>query len=347
MQNQLQHDRKLTEAEEKRLARDKRTRLNRRGRKDPSAVPARLTRTSAFAPRRFGTVDADIERIFHVPGHSVVLVKGGELGSVHRDMIYALFRLKSKISNTRVRNPLAPSNGTTDGIPSTIEVIESVISWRDLLLTMGKTQHVNNVMTMVNVMEDLRRITMTIYDGDPDEVMRRLQAGRVPHGRGQITGVIDGVEWDGVRLDSRVVVRWGRPVMTAFRTRAMVSLNAEVQFALKSEYAKSFWPFIDSNPTHVYIDETMLGSLVSYEVFGPEDTNAKRSQFRKDCRQAFDDMVRSGGLRHYTIEEIGNGRMKLRRYHYKHALPTAAEKPQMQLDLLAGIPTVETLPDPR
>lgn len=338
MQNQLDNDRKLTEAEERRLARDKRTRLNRRGRKDPSAVPARLTRTSAFAPRRYGTVNANMERIFHVPGHSVVLVKGGELGSVHRDMIYALFRLKSKLANSRVRNPLAPENGTTDGIPTHIDVVESVLSWRDLLLTMNKTQHANNILTMVNVMEELRSITMTIYDGDPDEVMRRLGAGRMPHGRGQITGVIDGVEWDGIQLDSKVKVRWGRTVMTAFRTRALVSLNAEVQFALKSEYAKSFWPFIDSNPTHVYIDETMLASLISYDLFGDGDTNAKRSQFRKDCRQAFDDMVKAGGLRHYTIEELGNGRMKMRRYHYKHALPTAAEKPQMQLDLLAGIP---------
>ena len=82
----------------------------------------------------------------------------------------------------------------------------------------------------------------------------------------------------------------------------------------------------------------MLASLISYDLFGDGDTNAKRSQFRKDCRQAFDDMVKAGGLRHYTIEELGNGRMKMRRYHYKHALPTAAEKPQMQLDLLAGIP---------
>lgn len=342
MQNQIDSKRKLSEAEEKRLARDKRTRLNRRGRKDPSAVPARLTRTSAFAPRRHGTVNANIERIFHVPGHSVVLVKGGELGSVHRDMIYALFRLKSKLANSRSRNPEAPENGTIDGIPTYVDVVESVLSWRDLLLTMGKTQHTNNILTLVNVMEELRSITMTIYDGDPDEVMRRLGAGRIPHGRGQITGVIDTVEWDGIKLDSKVRVRWGRTVMTAFRTRALVSLNAEVQFALKSEYAKSFWPFIDSNPSHVYIDETMLASLISYNLFGDDDTNAKRSQFRKDCRQAFDDMVKAGGLRHYTVEELGNGRMKMRRYHYKHALPTAAEKPQLQLDLLAAAPGVDT-----
>ncbi|MGY2046603.1 hypothetical protein [Methylobacterium sp. JK268] len=334
----MQDKRDLTEAEKKRLARDERTRRNRRGRTNPSAVPARLTRTSAFAPRRFGLVDRGIERIFHVPGHSVVVVKGGELGSLHRDMIYALFRLRSKIATYRMRNPEAPTNGTIDGIPSHIDVVESVVSWRDLLRTMGKTEHVNNLLTAKNVMEDLRQIMLTIYEGDPDEVMRRLESGRLPPGRGQITGVIDLVEWEGANLDSKVKVRWGRAVMTAFRSRHLVSLNAEVQFALKSDYAKSFWPFIDSNPTHVYVDETMLAALVAHPIREGRETNAQRSQFRKDCRQAFDDMVRAGGLLKYSVEEIGRGRLKMRRYHYKHALPRADEKPQLELELLPALP---------
>jgi hypothetical protein len=333
----MQDKRDLSEAEKKRLARDERTRRNRRGRTNPSAVPARLTRTSAFSPRRFGLVDRSTERTFHVPGHSVVVVKGGELGSQHRDMIYALFRLRNKIASFRMRNPDAPLNGTTDGIPSHIDVVESVVSWRDLLRTMGKTEHVNNLLTAKNVMEDLRQIIMTIYDGDPDEVMRRLQSGRLPPGKGQITGVIDLVEWEGANLDSKVRVRWGKAVMAAFRSRHLVSLNAEVQFALKSDYAKSFWPFIDSNPTHAYVDETMLASLVARDLFGGSETNAQRSQFRKDCRQAFEDMVRAGGLLKYRQEEIGSGRLKMRRYHYKHALPRADEKPQLELQLMPGV----------
>ncbi|WP_298954334.1 hypothetical protein [uncultured Methylobacterium sp.] len=336
--------RDLTEAEKKRLARDERTRRNRRGRTNPSAVPARLTRTSAFSPRRFGLVDRAIERIFHVPGHSVVVVKGGELGSQHRDMIYALFRMKNKITSYRTRNPDAPSNGTTDGVPSHIDVVESIVSWRDLLRTMGKTEHVNNLLTAKNVMEDLRQIMLTIYEGDPDEVMKQLQSGRLPRGAGRITGVIDLVEWDGANLDSKVTVRWGKAVMTAFRNRQLVSLNAEVQFALKSDYAKSFWPFIDSNPTHVYVDETMLANLVSHPLFGETETNAQRSQFRKDCRQAFEDMIRAGGLLSYRQEEMGRGRFKTRRYHYRHALPRADEKPQLELNLLpvvvGGAPVV-------
>ncbi len=169
----------------------------------------------------------------------MVVVKGGELGSQHRDMIYALFRMKNKITSYRTRNPDAPSNGTTDGVPSHIDVVESIVSWRDLLRTMGKTEHVNNLLTAKNVMEDLRQIMLTIYEGDPDEVMKQLQSGRLPRGAGRITGVIDLVEWDGANLDSKVTVRWGKAVMTAFRNRQLVSLNAEVQFALKSDYARA------------------------------------------------------------------------------------------------------------
>lgn len=334
----------LSEAEKKRIARDERTRRNRRGRTNPSAVPAKLTRTSAFAPRRVGLqINQSIERIFHVPGHSLIVVKGGELGTQHRDMIYALFRLKDKITFYKMRNPKAPLNGTTDGVPSHIEIVESVVSWRDLLKTTGRTQHVNNLMTAKNVMEDLRQVVMTIYEGDPDEVMRRLENGRLPHGRGHITGVIDQVEWDGVNLDSRVTVRWGRGVMTAIRTRHLVSLNAEVQFALKSDYAKTFWPFIDSNPSHVYVDETMLCSLVARDLHGPNETNGTRSQFRRDTKNAFEDMVRAGGLKSFRIELIGEGRFKLRRYFYEHALPRASEQPQLQLQLQLQATEVEVL----
>ncbi len=323
----------LSEAEKKRIARDERTRRNRRGRNNPSAVPAKLTRTSAFAPRRVGLIDRGIERIFHVPGHSVVVVKGGELGTQHRDMIYALFRLKEKITSYKMRNPDAPANGTTFGVPSHIEIVESVVSWRDLLRTMGRTEHVNNLMTAKNAMEDLRQVVMTIYEGDPDEVMRRLENGRLPPGRGQITGVIDSVEWDGVNLDSRVKVRWGRGVMTAIRTRHLVSLNAEVQFALRSDYAKTFWPFIDSNPSHAYVDETILASLAARDLYGPNESNGTRSQFRRDTKSAFEDMVRAGGLKKFRIELLGQGRLKMRRYFYEHALPRAADRPQLELKL--------------
>jgi len=82
--------RELSAAEKKRLERVG----NRRGRNRPSKVPARLARTSAFAPKRRGLItDSSFERLYIVRGHSVVRVSGRELGSQHRDALYAVFRL--------------------------------------------------------------------------------------------------------------------------------------------------------------------------------------------------------------------------------------------------------------
>ncbi len=58
-------------------------------------------------------------------------------------------------------------------------------------------------------------------------------------------------------------------------------------------------------------------------------TSARRAQFRKDCRQAFEDMIKAGGLLEWNNEVLGAGRQKSHRYHYKHALPR-----QMELKLL-------------
>ena len=58
---------------------------------------------------------------------------------------------------------------------------------------------------------------------------------------------------------------------------------------------------------------------------GVSETSATRAQFRKDCRQAFQDMVKAGGLKTFRIEVTGTGLKKGRRYHYAHALPRQIE----------------------
>ena len=86
--------RPLSEEQLRLLERAERSKQNRRGRKKPAVMPDRLARTSAFAPRRQGLItDSNFVRVYEVPGYSVVEVKGRELGSQHRDAIYALFRL--------------------------------------------------------------------------------------------------------------------------------------------------------------------------------------------------------------------------------------------------------------
>ena len=80
----------LTPEEKRRLERVS----GRRGRQRPAKVPARLVRTSAFAPKRRGLItDSSFQRLYVVRGHSVVRVSGRELGTQHRDALYAVFRL--------------------------------------------------------------------------------------------------------------------------------------------------------------------------------------------------------------------------------------------------------------
>src|SRR3954453_9557923 len=87
-------DRPLSEAEIRRLERLERTRANKRGRKNPVVVPARLARTSAFAPKRRNLItDSKFRRAYVVPGHSYIEVSGRELGSQHWDALYAVFRM--------------------------------------------------------------------------------------------------------------------------------------------------------------------------------------------------------------------------------------------------------------
>ena len=103
-----------------------------------------------------------------------------------------------------------------------------------------------------------------------------------------------------------------------FEAKSLVSLNGEVYFRLKSDYAKSFWPFIDSQNAYTYVDLPALSDLAGRAY--TEEPTKKRVKFREDVRQAFDDMVAAGGLSSWMCEEIGIGRRKCHRYHYVHAL---------------------------
>ncbi len=59
-------------------------------------------------PRKVNLItDSNFTRVYEVPGYSVVEVRGRELGSQHRDAIYALFRLK--------REKVSMPNPTTAG----------------------------------------------------------------------------------------------------------------------------------------------------------------------------------------------------------------------------------------
>ena len=310
--------RPLSEAEIRRLERLERTRANKRGRKNPAAVPARLARTSAFAPKRRNLItDSKFRRTYIVPGHSYIEVAGRELGSQHRDALYAVFRLKPR----RIQVPNPNANGRM------LAIYETQTTWRELVTTLGLSEHTNNLLTLLTVYEELQTVIIRVQEGDPAKIQEANRRGMLG-GSGVQGNIIDSISWDGVNLDSRVTVRYGEWVREMIEKTKLVSLNAEVQFALVSDHAKSFWPYIDSMTGHTYVEESMLAVLVGRDLWDERETSATRAQFRKDCRQAFQDMVKASGLKSFRIEVTGDGRKKGRRYSYVHALPR-----QVELDL--------------
>ena len=338
-QNRLMIARKtprlLTEEELARLERKQRTIQNRRGRKNPAVMPDKLARTSAFVPRRKGLItDSNFVRVYEVPGYSVIEVKGRELGSQHRDAIYALFRLpRSKIGvpnpNFRPGRFVSPSQS----------FYETRTTWREMLRVMGKTEHVNNLLSLLHICQEVQQVSVLIHQGRSIEELERIRKSRA-HGMladmpGMAAPLITELTWDGAQLDSSLTVRYGATVLEMIEKAHLVSINADVQFRLKSDHAKTFWPFIDSQPNFTWIDENRLAQLAGRDLWSEKETSATRAQFRKECREAFNDMQRGGGLISWREEITGSGWRKSRRYHYAHAAPR-----QLELELQAQENTI-------
>lgn len=314
----LVDDQKLTDAERARLERFERTRGNRRGRKNPTVMPSRLARTSAFAPRRQKlSTEGDFQRVYVVKPHTVVLVSGRELGSQHRDALYAIFRVRARrISEI---NPHHKPGTPTDPItgPARLVYYLTETTWRDLLQATGRTAHVNNLGTLLRSFEEMRSVSFRVFQGDFDAYEAAVKRGRLL-GAGFSDNLVNRIDWTGVMLDSRVTVRYGEWVKSMFEAKSLVSVNGDVYFRLKSDYAKSFWPFIDSQNSYTYVDLSTLSDLAGRDY--AEETTKRRVKFREDVRQALDDMVAAGGLASWRCEEIGSGKRKVFRFHYCHAL---------------------------
>jgi hypothetical protein len=334
MSNGTNPPQNLTPEERKRYERLQRTRRNFRGRVNPATMPDRLTRTSAFAPRRGGLVtDSNFTRVYEVPGYSVVEVRGRELGSQHRDALVAAFRLpreKMVMPNPDYR----PGTLTVAGLVH----YQAVTTWREILMKMGRTQHINNMITLAGVLQEIQQVVILVHEGrsmaqiEADQKKNRTRSMLANRDRaGSSSPLLKEIAWEGLQLDSKVTIQFGTAVLDAIEKSHLVSINADVQFRLNSDYAKSFWPFIDSQPNFTYIDEERLAQLTGIKL--DEMTSTRRAEFRKVCRQAFDDMVKAGGLSAWHNEVLGNGRQKWHRYHYQHALPR-----QMELALVTPIP---------
>jgi hypothetical protein len=308
----------LSEAEEKRLRRFRRSIENRRGRTNPAIVPNKLARTSAFAPRRHHlSCDGSFESVYIVRPHTVVHVHGRELGSQHRDAIYAIFRSRARKISEPNLSYVPGSNDPVTAYPR-VEYYYTQTTWRELLLTTGRTAHVNNLGSLLRCFEEIRSVSFRVYQGSYDEYQTQVARGRLP-GAGFSDNLINEIRWEGVSLDSHVTVKYGAWVRRTFEAKNLVSLNADVYFRLRSDYAKSFWPFIDSQPSYTYVDDATLAELAGRD-YRNEDSK-RRAKFREDIVQALNDMISAGGLADWRCEVLGAGRQKSYRYHYIHALP--------------------------
>lgn len=308
-------------AEQKRI---ERIRAGRSQRRKPASIPARLARTSAFAPKRQNFItDSRYERVFEVRGHSVIKVSGRELGTPHRDALIAVYRLPHEQFFK-----VSPSDPTKrEGM------YQTRVTWRELVVSTGRTEHVNNVVYLMELFEEMKKVVITSYEvegRDTGEVMARLARGeRLPdETSGGMGNVINDIRWSGLGLDDYVTIEYGSFSVRAFEKAALVSLNADVQNALNSDHAKTFWPYIDSMRGFKWVDEDVLAELCGRRIW--DETKNQRGQFRRDCRDAFDDMVRAGGLLSWDVELRGRGFRKGRRYHYEKVI---ADRPRVTASL--------------
>lgn len=289
-------------------------------------MPARLARTSAFAAKRRGLItDSAFERLYRVPGHSLVRVSGRELGTQHRDALYAVFRLPYK--------KISVKHEHKTGLYAYKSMMQVDTTWRELLIAMGLTQHVNNVAQLHFAFSDIKQVVVTVYEGDEGRNLELYRAGKLPRDYGRMGNLLNDIEWTGLGLDDQVHISYGDWTAEMVVSAKLVSLNADVHFELTSDYAKSFWPYIDSMTQHTWVDEEMLAHLVGRDLWSEEETSHTRGEFRKVCRKAFDDMKRVGGLLEWHVEVRGAGRKKQHRYFYKHKL--REENAQLELPMLA------------
>ncbi|MBB5695954.1 hypothetical protein [Muricoccus pecuniae] len=303
----------LSDVERRRLARLEKTRLNARGRRAPAVMPSRLARTSAFAARTHSlNTDSNFKRIYIVPPHSVVEVAGRELGTRHRDMLVALFRLRARRVEAR-----------TDA-GQRIVLCQTETSWRELLVASGLTVHVTNLLTALRVLQELQRVSIRVFRGSHDEFLKAESRGLLA-GAGWSDALIGKIEWEGAQLDSKVTVSYGEWVRRTLEERHLVAVDADVYFRLKSDYARCWWPYIDSQPAHSWIDVELLASLAGRDYRA--ETTKQRVKLREEARQALGDMQQAGGLASWTEETVGSGRAKTYRYRYVRTGSPQAELP--------------------
>ena len=303
------------------LTRSERSTKNKRGRVNPSKVPAKLTRTSAFLPQSNNlNTDRNFEKVYVVPGYSVLRISGGELGYQHRDALYTLFRLTPSLNI-----PEEYRRQLTGALRHNEVYLCAQSTWRELLDLSGVSPHVNTILTLKKLLQDFQHTLIEEVIGDPEVILEKQKKGRLG-GPGSSLPVITGIFWGGDGLNDKIAVVYGESVQKAFRDRYLVSLDHEVQRELKTGYGKSIWPFIDGQPNYTYLPEDTITALIGVNIWEDQTLPTGkvlkayniRADFRKKCRKAFQDMQEKGGLASWNIVKERKRGKTLHTYHYIH-----------------------------
>jgi hypothetical protein len=112
-------------------------------------------------------------------------VSGRELGSQHLDALYAVFRLPHE--SMVIKDEKSPV-----GI---LRVMVVSTTWRDLLRTMGLTEHVNNITAVHFAFKDIKKVVVTVYEGKQEKLMLDFKEGKLPRVGGKMGNLLHDVEW--------------------------------------------------------------------------------------------------------------------------------------------------------
>ena len=78
------------------------------------------------------------------------------------------------------------------GKPSSFAYYEVNSTWRTLLQILNIGIHVNNLMTLIRTFEDIKKVVITVYEGDPEKILPLLESRRVTNsfGAGSMENII-------------------------------------------------------------------------------------------------------------------------------------------------------------
>ncbi|WP_404381463.1 hypothetical protein [Caenispirillum salinarum] len=269
-----------------------------RGRTMPACLLPALARTSAFAPRsRNLNRTAGSTRLYEIPNVNVVKVTGPELGIQHRMLLTALLRHHVNIIDLAGRSMIAVVS----------------VTWRDLLKSMNKGAHPNNIDTYFNALRDLDTAQISVWRGSWTQYQAQLWGYETDKNADFSAPLITSARCTGLTPNDEIRVHFGPDAARDFKEGNLVSVDADVFFRLRSDYAKSLWPVIDGHKKFFFLHESTIASYVGLDL---RRTGWREWQtFRRSTKRAFEAMKAAGGLEDWYVEEGKQGRIGKREQH--------------------------------